>query len=456
VINSIPDKDSSFFTDSWRTFLANDYADFPLINGQLMGLDGIEREKVLVRFDKTSLVFNAFYTMDTNAGTAQIGTGSMFAQKPEEYAKTEIGFGGTQHHAFVSTQYGHYWVDAKRSSVFALPPGAGLEEISQSYSTFFNNNLPFFIAKDFSDFPIDNNYKDVGISIGWDNKFDRLFITKLDYDLKFQWIGIVTYNAAEGKLYNGDTEIFLTDETYFCNKSWTVAYSPLTKSWISFYSFTPNYYVNHENYFQSGINFPQYADVQPGLWNHLITNKSYQVFYGQLYPFITDVVVKEELVNKQLLAIEYQADFLRFQNDYDYFYNTGATFNKMVIWSENRNSGNLELVPQPQNDLSQSGLYPRINADSTTILVTRKENTWRVNQFFDLVRNKNSNVPPMVYNCHPYLKEVNPLAIQYNKPTFQKSRFTQDYFTLRFINDKYSNYKIVNKWFINNTIKSYT
>ena len=435
-----------------------------------MGLDGIEREKVLVRFDKTSLVFNAFYTIDTNAGTAQVGTGSMFAQKPEEYAKTDLGYGGTQHHAFTSTQFGHFWVDSRRSAVFMLPPGAAIEEISQSYESFFNNNLPFFILKAFPNFPVDNNYKYIGITLGWDNKFNRLFITKLDYELKSKWYkaygnpdGWVEYSPETGLVHCTMTKwgpacqpISLTDELYFCNKSWTIGYSPATKSWISFYSFTPNYYVAHENYFQTGINYPQYQDVLPGIWNHLITNKSYQVFYGKLYPFITDVVVKEQLINKQLLSIEYQADFLRFQNDYDYFYNPGVTFNKMVIWSENRNTGNLELVPQVSNNLSQSVLYPIINSDSTSILVTRKENSWRVNQIFDLVKNKYSNVPPMVYDCHPYLKHVNPVAVQYNKPTFQKSRLTSDYYTLRFENDKYSNYKIINKWFLENTMKSYT
>lgn len=467
VINSIPDEDSDFYTDPWRVFLGNDYHDFPLVNGQLVGMDGIEREKVLLRFNNTSLVFNAYYTITTDAGQAQIGTGSMFAQKPLEYAKTEIGYGGTQHHAFVSTQYGHFWVDAKRSAVFMLPPGeGGLQEISQSLNTFFNNNLPFAILKAFPDFDVDNNYKQIGLTVGWDNKFDRLFLTKLDYELNPRWFesvnpdNFVTYDDASGFIHCTDasgtcTPIELTDTTYFCNKSWTLGYSPITNSWISYYSFVPNYYIGHDNYFQTGINYPQNGDSSEiGIWNHLITNKSYQVFYGKLYPFITDVVVKDQLINKQLHSIEYQADFLRFQNDYDYFYNPGVTFNKAIIWSENKNSGLLELIPQVSNNLSQGILYPISNPDSTTVLVTRKENNWRFDQFWDLVRNKYNNVPPMIYGCSPYLKDINPTAINYFKPTFERSRLVSDYFTIRLINDQYSNYRIVDKWFLNNTIKS--
>ena len=459
VINSQSDTDSDFFSDSWRIFLANDYHDFPLENGQLVGMDGIEREKLLLRFANTSWVMNAYYTMETSAGQAQIGSSSLFGQKPVEYAKTNIGYAGTQHHAFVTTQYGHFWVDAARSAVFMLPIGDGApQEISTTLNTFFNNNLPFFILKSFPDYNVDNNYKQIGISMGWDNRFDRVFLTKLDYELRASYIGKVVYDGTTfvyTPVTGPPVEIFLTDSTYFCNKSWTVAYSPLTKSWISYYSFVPNFYIDHENYFQTGINYSQtLTSEELGIWNHLITNRSYQVFYGKLYPFITDVVIKEQLVNKQLQSIEYQADFLRFQNDYDYFYNPRLTFNKMVIWAENRNSGNLELVPQISGNLSQSLLYPRSNSNSTTVLVTNKENNWRVNQFWDLVRNKHSNVPPMTYGCHPYFKQVNPTAIEYNKPTFQKSRMTSDYFTMRFNNDQYSNYKIINKWFLNNTIQS--
>ena len=468
VISSQPDSDSDFYTDSWRIYLANDHKDFPLVNGQLINIKGVEKDKVVLNFENTTQSFNAFYTMTTDAGVIQIGASKMFDQKPNEFSKADIGHGGTQHHAFVSTKLGHFWVDARRGCVFMLPPSgnnpyAALEliEISLSFRAFFRDNLPFFILKAFPDYPVDNNFWNVGIALCWDNRFDRLFVTKLDYELLSKWKGIVQYNSTTNSFFiqSGDTiiPVDLADETYFCNKSWTIGYSPLTKSWISYYSFIPNYYIGHEAYFQSGINFPQ--DTQSssiGIWNHLITPKSYQVYYGVLYPFVTDVVVKEQTINKQLQSVEYQADYLRFQNDYDYFYNPRVTFNKAIIWGENQNSGNLQLVPQVPNNMAQGILYPRVNADSTTVLVTRRTHNWRINQFWDIVADKGNNIPPMILGCAPYMKHPNPLALNYQKPTFKKQRFTSDYFTLRLINDAYSNYKIINKWFNNDFIKSYS
>ena len=468
VISSLPDSDSDFYTDSWRIYLVNDHKDFPLVNGQLINIKGVEKDKVVLNFENTTYSINAFYTMTTDAGVVQLGAGKLFDQKPNEYVKSDIGHGGTQHHAFVSTKHGHFWVDARRGAVFMLPPSGSnpyqsmsIEEVSLGFRTFFRDNLPFFIQKAFPNYPIDNNFWNVGIALCWDNRFDRLFVTKLDYELLPKWRGIVQYNPSTNTFFiENATDVIpvsLTDATYFCNKSWTIGYSPLTKSWISYYSFIPNYYVGHEAYFQSGINFPQDGDFSKvGIWNHLLTPKSFQVYYGTLYPYVTDVVVKEQLINKQLQSIEYQADYLRFQNDYDYFYNTRTTFNKAVIWGENQNSGILELVPQVPNNMAQGLLYPRTNVASTSVLVSRRTNNWRINQFWDLVADKNNNIPPMILGCVPYMKQHNPLAINYQKPTFKKERFTSDYFTLRLINDMYSNYKIINKWFSIDFIKSYS
>lgn len=492
VINSIPDTDNDFFRDNWKIFLGGDFFDFPLTHGLLNGLDGLERDKVMVRFADTTLIFNAFYTIDTNAGSAQLGTASLFANKPEEEVRASVGYAGTASHAFISTPLGHFWVDTERHKVFMLPPAPQNTPnrplpISDAYDTFFLNNLPFYILLDFPTLNVDNPYKDIGMTMDWDYRFNRLFLTKLDYQLLPKWSDLVQPLSALTSVnpvlvylsnyvvdtitYDGIyyvtqtpgeepittyTKIEFTNQEYFCDKSWTISYSPGLKSWISFYSFIPNYYIGHAKYLQTGINFIRSGASNLGVWNHFISNKSYQVFYGNLYPFITDVIVQDELYNKQLHSVEYQADFLRFQNDYDYYYNPDHTFNKAVIWTENQNSGNLVLVPQKKNDLSQAIRYPMYGPNSTTVMVTRRTHNWRLNQFFDLVANKHNNVPPMILNCSPYMKGVNQYAINYKKPTFQRSLMTNDYFTLRLINDHYSNYKIVNKWFLSSTIKSYS
>lgn len=46
----------------------------------------------------------------------------------------------------------------------------------------------------------------------------------------------------------------VTDPEYFCNKSWTLSYNINTKSWVSFHSYIPNFYIAENNFFYSGLN----------------------------------------------------------------------------------------------------------------------------------------------------------------------------------------------------------
>jgi len=46
----------------------------------------------------------------------------------------------------------------------------------------------------------------------------------------------------------------LSDPKYFCNKSWTLSFNMNTKSWVSFHSYIPNYYIAENNFFYSGLN----------------------------------------------------------------------------------------------------------------------------------------------------------------------------------------------------------
>ena len=48
--------------------------------------------------------------------------------------------------------------------------------------------------------------------------------------------------------------VYLEDEKYFCNKSWTISFDFNTKSWISFHSYIPNFYIGENNFFYSGVN----------------------------------------------------------------------------------------------------------------------------------------------------------------------------------------------------------
>jgi hypothetical protein len=156
---------------------------------------------------------------------------------------------------------GQVTVDSKRGQVF-LVQGTQVNDLSafgSGMNRFFVEHLPFMIDNNFPDVNIDNHFKGIGLHGVYDAVYDRVIITKLDYAPKSNNI---LYDPVEQSFYinnivNGLTirqDVSLSDEEYFCNVSWTLSFNMNTKSWISFHSYIPNFYIAENNFFYSGQN----------------------------------------------------------------------------------------------------------------------------------------------------------------------------------------------------------
>jgi hypothetical protein len=157
---------------------------------------GIENQQILARFENTTAIFNAVDTTVDDGKrpeTQFLGDGGIFARRPVTFSETDLGYGGTQTSASLSCEFGHFHVDSKRGQVVEIANGGkGIQEISaftgdkpSGMRNWFKEHLPFKILK--SNFKgkenldLDNAYNGLGISMGWDSRFRRVFITKKDY-----------------------------------------------------------------------------------------------------------------------------------------------------------------------------------------------------------------------------------------------------------------------------------
>jgi hypothetical protein len=234
--------------------------------------------------------------------------------------------------------------------------------------------------------------------------------------------------------------IELTNEEYFKECSWTIAYSPLTKSWISYYSFKPNYYVNYNDYFQTGINYST-SQNEFGLWSHLPFLSSYQVFYGKLYAFIIESAMVSKASDSVLHSVEYFADVRKYYDKHDAAEVNGISFNKAWIYNQYQNSGQLNLVNHQKNNIRQSLDYPQHNADSISILQTETNNKWSFNYFYNLIRNEKAGLPIWKYDCSQIEKEIDDRLLDYRNKF--NDRMRGDYFLLRLQQDIESRYKVI-------------
>jgi hypothetical protein len=388
----------------------------------------------------------------------------MFSTKPIDYVRADLGYVGSQHKAYISCKYGSFWTDAKRGFIYQLSGSSGFDEITKNNFNWFKRNLPFRITEDFPDFPIDNSFKDVGIAMVWDERFERVFFTKTDYRLtdfysKGDGKGKITYE--NGKFYRDSglgikVEVSLDDPKFFEDQSWTISYSPLTKGWLSFYSFIPNYYVGLTDHFQSGIKTTVNGVKQSTLWNHVLSPLRYQTYYNKLEPYIVEYSV-DTLPNVSTVnSVTLFQDIQKFYNKTD-FYSLGSAnstnkvnFNKAILYNKEQCSGMLYLTPENPNDMSQRTRYPRVQADHIEILYSHREQKFTFNSFWDTVNWTSNNQPIFVtdwdilQNAYYTDKVLNPDAIIYQSRQGKQMPLKSTHCRVRLIQDVHSRFRFIN------------
>jgi hypothetical protein len=160
---------------------------------------------------------------------------------------------------------GQITIDAKRGQVFLLSGNGGkdLAAPGSGMNRFFTDHLAFEMLRYFPNAKIDNNFNGIGLHGVYDSKYDRVIITKLDYipvegkNISYhedtdEYFEVTETVGPEGPSFF-ENKIVLSDPEYFCNKSWTLSYSLITQSWLSFHSYLPNWYIGDNNFFYSGL-----------------------------------------------------------------------------------------------------------------------------------------------------------------------------------------------------------
>ena len=258
IYSDLQNTDADNRVNNWLIYRAVSYFDFPQNYGGLISLDGIQNRAILARFENKTLMYNNLLTIDTsNPQAAYIGNPSLFRGAPPiDFAETDLGYIGSQHKMLLKIPQGQVTIDSKRGQVFLIQgtQAIDLSGFGSGMNRFFTEHLPFEISKKFPEIDIDNHFKGIGLHGVHDPVYDRVIITKLDYAPKSDNI---LYDDVENKFYVNNpfkNYIELSNLEYFCNVSWTVSYNINTKSWISFHSYIPNWYIAENNYFYSGIN----------------------------------------------------------------------------------------------------------------------------------------------------------------------------------------------------------
>lgn len=265
IYSDTQNSDPNSNVNNWLIYRPLSKFDFPQNYGDLISLDGIQNRAILARFENKTLLYNNLLTINTsNPQAAYVGNPNMFSAPPIDFAETDLGYVGSQNKMLLKIPQGQITIDAKRGQVFLIA-GTQAQDLSafgSGMNRFFTDHLAFEILRYFPRVKTDNNFNSVGLHGVYDSKFDRVIITKRDYILKPGMSDVVFYEDATDRFYidyvvgpnTYKQYIPLSDTTYFCNKSWTISFNFNTKTWTSFHSYIPNFYIAENNFFYSGLN----------------------------------------------------------------------------------------------------------------------------------------------------------------------------------------------------------
>jgi hypothetical protein len=209
---SLADNSENSDVNPWLIFRALNMYEFRTSYGKFTGMSELESGQVLVTFENTSVIFNAVDQIVDDGQNPQdqvLGTGAIFRRRPTTMSDTELGYRGSQSFQILGTPNGHIFVDAKRGQIFLKPLGQnGFEEISKSYGeertnmeAWFKEQLPFKILEGIPNYDVDNPFNGVGITMGYDSRYNRIFITKKDYILEND--NCIEYSETGGLVING-------------------------------------------------------------------------------------------------------------------------------------------------------------------------------------------------------------------------------------------------------------
>jgi len=413
--------------DSWLTYLPLNRHIFSIGDfGNLTTMKAIDNQRIMFLFDRAAPYITPGrdqLQLDGSGSSITLGNGNLFERTPIPIAYTDMYYGGSQSKwAFINTQYGAYYPSQDQGRLFQF--GGGLNEIGINGMSFWlKNNMPSHLLKDFPNYPYkDNPIKGNGFQIAFDNHLEILYITKKDYKVVEKYRENISFNTSRDTFMRNSTPIELTNSKYFIDCSWTLSYDPKQKVFVSFHDWHPDWIMQSDKHF--------FSVKDKTIWKHNQNCKEFCKYYGVQYPFQVEPIVTNGQNVFILRSLEFQAECGFYHHNCSDFHTLlDETFDYLRVYNAEQDSGLLKLHLQSKKDMRQLTAFPYYDPinEYINILYEKSEQKFRINQFDDIIKDRGEfthNAYP-IYSVHPngYIREFNPNAIDYSKPTQLRKKF---------------------------------
>jgi hypothetical protein len=207
----------------------------------------------------------------------------------------------------------------------------------------------------------------------------------------------------------------------------------------------------------------QYVEMKTGcLWRHLTNIQLYNSFYGKTEPYILEYSSSFKFQDEILQS------FTDYSKAYEYLPNPDGVFNQntrietddkyfsnMIVYNGQQCSGMLNLFPKPLHNMQAYMSFPKFNSDSKDILFTKSDNFYKVNTFFDVL--KDVRVQMFNTSCESLSidKVLNQSNMDYGVRSFKKSQLRSKDLKIRMILNNSCTTHLVSNFIISSNQISY-
>ena len=467
--------------DNYKTILPNNYRDIEAEHGEITGL--VRKNNSLFVFTRECLwnLPQSVQQSIVNEIVTFIGSGEYFNIPPRKIIDSDMGTAGTVHKwSIIKCPLGILFFSEIERAVYLIGGEQGLSKISneglfnwfQQYSKSFLNDQ--FQELELIDFPNSNNPANpngIGIHSVYDPRHQRVIFTKRDYLILSRYTALFSiYNGvipmvAGRMIYDINAHVFgiatspttyniisLDDADYFENKSFTISYSVLTQTWISFHSYIPLFYFSDQNNYFSAID--------ETVWKHNVEG-FFQTYYGERFSHILETVsVSNPLVTRLWNDISLQTIARKYDStEKEYLEERDITFEFITLYNTRQISGELQLIVKDLQSNPEDYYENQTTNSNTSIVIDRKERDWYINDFRDM---RDDYTQPMftrqwfdIQSVFPIDKVVNTAVIDINKDWYYQESFRDKYLIIRLRFSNFDDIQLTTNFVIESEQNSY-
>jgi hypothetical protein len=186
-------------------------------------------------------------------------------------------------------------------------------------------------------------------------------------------------------------------------------------------------------------NFYYYDSTNPNyevgsIWRHNVRCDLFANYYSVSYPWEIELISNTGQAVNTIRSIEYQLESYVYKGEAEYnmcggdkWEDLNYNFDRAIIYNNEQVSGLLNIEMTPYNDPWNELNYPIIQPNSMTVLSSKVEQKFRINQFWDITNDRGefSNAQQAVFDteCNGYIRPLNQTNLNYLKPATQHKKF---------------------------------